>query len=559
MIKWGCFLLFATFTLIAPLTGYAGSCDTASIQAIAPSGTTIASAVETQAGRTNYCDIVATTTATGAGGDVINLQIGLPDASSWNSGFLFTGNGGFAGGIALDVADLQTFGYAVAATDTGHQGEGTDASWALNNPQAVRDFDFSAIHKTTVIAETIVSGYYGNSTYNSFFAGCSTGGRQGLVEAQKYPSDYDGIVAGDPAMGDPFIGFNWNFQALLQSPDTYLDPDAIKLVDQTVTSECDGLDGVVDGLIQNPAACTFDPSSLLCPSGQTSGCLTAGQVATLKAIYGGAVDTHGNSLYPGYSVSNPAESDPTDAGWGVWLTGCKSLIPSGLCDLPNFNPTISEPWSSQSPPQLSPTQWLFMDGFLQNFVFNDPNYNPRTFSFSDQSSIDRVEDATARWGSDAMDADLTSFTSQGHKLLMYHGWSDPALTPYVSVNYYNSALAIVGSTMPDNVRLFMVPGMHHCQGGPGPNFFDTVTPLAQWVENGIAPDGIIATHFLNNDPKQAVQRTMPLCSYPEMAQYNGVGPVDDASSWSCPTSGAKGATLRHTGRRASGARESASQ
>ena len=519
-------------SLSRALPGWATTCNIPAIQAIAPKNTTIGSAVAKTSGAVSFCDISASITTDKANGNVVNFELGLPDASAWNSRFLFTGNGGFAGSIGFDSEDVQN-GFTVAATDTGHQGDGKDATWALNNTQGVKDFQYRAVHKSTVAAQEIISNYYNNATYYSYFSGCSTGGRQALVEAEKYPNDYDGILAGDPAMGDPYIHFNWNFQALLQSSDSYLDPNAVNLVDKTVTSLCDPLDGVTDGLIQNPAACTFDPNTLLCASGQTSGCLTSGQVATLDAIYADAVDTKGNLLYPGFSKSNPAESDSTDSGWGVWITGCRSTDTS--CDPPLFGTTTTEPWSAEVPPLVSPGQWTFSDAFLQYFVYGDPSYDSRSFSWVDQKEIDKVQDISARWGSDGMKANIKSFVNKGHKLLMYHGWSDPALTPFVSVNYYNSVQTILGSTTSSSVRLFMVPGMHHCQGGPGPNVFDALTPLTQWVEVGTAPDGIIATHYKNNDSTQPVDRTMPLCSYPELAQYNGVGPVDEATSWSCPS------------------------
>ena len=532
-------ILLLILTSASALSGFAAECDLASIQAISAKNTTVTSAALIAGGTRNFCEISASVITNSSTGDTLRFELGLPDVALWNSRFLFTGNGGFAGSMNLDVPDLQAFGYAVAATDTGHEGDGTDASWALNNIPAVENFEYRGVHESALAAQAILRSYYSNLPYHSYFTGCSTGGREGLVEAQEFPADFDGIVAGDPAIGDPYIGFNWNSHALLQSRDAYLDPNAINLVDQTVTSECDGLDGVIDGLIQNPAECTFDPNTLLCEPGQRSACLTAAQVAALRAIYSGSVDTHGNVLYPGYSMSNPAESNMNDAAWGVWMTGCKSIIPEAACHFPAFDPSVAQPWSFQDPPLNSPAQWLFMDGFFQDFAFNDPNYNARTFSFVNQTAIDEVQQAVARWGGDGTNADITAFTNAGHKLLMYHGWSDPALTPFVSVNYYNSVRAILGSTISNSVRLFMVPGMHHCQGGPGPNVFDTLIPLTQWVEDGIAPDGIIARHYQNNDPTLPVQRMMPLCSYPELAKYQG-GPVDDASSWFCPSTGSDG-------------------
>jgi len=186
-----------------------------------------------------------------------------------------------------------------------------------------------------------------------------------------------------------------------------------------------------------------------------------------------------------------------------------------------------------------PVWWDRQDSFMKYFVWSDANYDSRAFSFSDQASINKVSKETSKWGADAMNANLKPFVNKDHKLLIYHGWSDPSFSPLVSVNYYNSVQAKLGPTTSDSVRLFMVPGMHHCQGkGPGPNTFDELTPVQTWVETGVAPDGIIASHYANDDQSQPVDRTMPLCSYPEQAVYDGVDQVDNASSWSCQLVGA---------------------
>jgi len=510
---------------------FAVNCDSASIQAIAPKNTTISSATTT--GTPSYCDVMASITTDKAKGNVVNFEIGLPQASSWNSRFLFTGNAGFGGSIALDVSDLQTGGYATAATDTGHTALSNDASWALNNVQGVKDFEYRAVHDATVASEAIVGDYYSGASFHSYFNGCSTGGRQGLVEAQKYPKDFDGIIAGDPAIGDPFINFNASAQQILQTAGNFIDSGATKLLDEAVLSECDDKDGVVDGLIQDPSVCNFDPATLQCAPGQTSGCLSSGQVASFKAIFAGAVDTHGKPLYVGYSVSDVIESSPADSAWGNWLTGCPVTQP--ICLDPLFGPSAAEPWTGETPPLNSPGQWGFQEQVLRNFVFNNPNYDTRTFDFTSQKLINQVTNANKRWDGDGMKANLKSFTKLGHKLLMYHGWSDPALSPYISVQYYNSVQAVLGSSTTADVRLFMVPGMHHCQGlGPGPNNFDPLTPVTQWVEGGTLPNSIIASHHINDDPTKPVDRTMPLCVYPTLAQYNNIGPLNDSSSWSCP-------------------------
>ncbi|HLW70491.1 MAG TPA: tannase/feruloyl esterase family alpha/beta hydrolase [Candidatus Binataceae bacterium] len=513
---------------------YALSCDAGSIQAIAPGSSTVTSALETTTGTIPYCKIDASITTDAALGDVIHYEVDLPDASSWNSRLFFFGNGGFGGSIVLSPGALQA-GSAVAATDTGHTAANDDASWALNNVPAVLDYEYKALHETVAASEQILSGYYGAPVYHSYFSACSDGGRQGLVEAQKYPNDFDGVVVGDAGIGQAYLGFNWNAQAILAGSSSFIDGNAIGLINSAVLAQCDGVDGVVDGLIQNPVACNFNPETLLCAPGQATGCLSAGQIVALNKIYQGAVDTNGVSLYPGLSVSDPAQSASLDAGWATYMVGCRA---SGVCQEPNF--TAAEPWASLA---RTPSQWGAQDEFFKDFIFNNPNYDTRTLKFTNQTLLNQIGALTASLGGEGMNANLTSFAHVGHKLIMYHGWSDPAFSPYVSVNYYNGVSAILGSSTTNSARLFMVPGMHHCQGlGPGPNSFDVITAITNWVEQGIAPDGIIASHHMNDDSTQPVDRTMPLCAYPEMAVYNGVGPVDTAASWSCGTSGASSAS-----------------
>jgi feruloyl esterase len=519
--------LFLVADLFVRTTGvFAAGCDVASIQAIAPSTSTITAAVETTSGTIPYCQINGSITTDEALGDVIHYEVALPDSGYWNLRFLFGGNAGLAGSISLDLNSLQN-GYAVASTDTGHTGANRDASWALNNTPAVLDFEYRAVHESTVAAEQILTSYYDNPAYHSYFAGCSTGGRQALVEAQDYPDDFDGIAAGDPAIGQNYLAFNWNEQAIL-SANNYLDSNAITLLNQAVLAQCDGVDGVVDGLIQDPAACSFNPATLACSPGQTTGCLTAAQIAAVNKIYQGPVDTTGASLYPGLSISDPAQSAPSDAGWAQVITGCAQ----SSCKLPSF--TAAEPWTGFP---LTPTQWDAQDGFYKYFIANNPNLDTRTMGLSNQAQLNTITSRTANLGGEGMNAALTPFVTSGHKLLMYHGWSDPIFSPYVSVNYYNNVQASLGSNTTDSVRLFMVPGMHHCQGfGPGPNTFDTVSALAGWVEQGVPPDGIVASHHIDDTLTKPIDRTMPLCAYPELASYDNAGPVNNASSWSCPTS-----------------------
>jgi feruloyl esterase len=513
------------------------TCDPASLQTLATKqgrllgkAVQIFAASESSLGGLPYCQITAIIVTEAKLNDKIFVAIDLPDPLFWNSRFLFTGDGGFGGRATPDTVHLQ-LGYAVAATDTGHESSSaTDATWALNNAPAIKDFQYLAVHESTRLAEAITTAYYDitSDSYFTYFDGCSTGGRQALVEAQKYPKDYQGIVAGAPAAGQFYLAYNWNSQATLVSSDAYLNIDQIDLLSAAVLSECDGLDGAVDGLIQDPRACNFNPLTLLCASGQTTGCLTQGQINTVNAIWQGAMDTKGKQLYPGFAESDPASSSGLDVAWDQYLAGCPHF---NDCALPDF--TAAEPWP---PPTFVPPPiwWDRQDSFMKYFVYSDASYNSRAFSFSDQASIKKDSKKTSKWGADAMKANLKPFVNKGHKLLIYHGWSDPSFSPFVSVNYYDSVQSILGLSTPDSVRLFMVPGMHHCQGkGPGPNTFDEITPVLTWVEQGVAPDGIIASHYTNDDPSQPVDRTMPLCAYPEQAVYDGVGPVNDASSWSC--------------------------
>ena len=534
------------------------TCDPTSLQTLVNKRTGISIATETSIATTSggtlpYCQIVAITSTDPQAGDKMFVAIDLPDPAFWNGRLLFTGNGGFAGRATPDTIHL-ALGYAVAATDTGHEAtSGTDGSWALNNPTAIKDFQYLGVHDSALLAQKILNGYYDKKTkdYPSYFDSCSTGGRQALVEAQKYPGDFEGIVAGAPAAGYFYLGYNWYSQAELSVPPpagsggtlgtggSYLNVCEINALGAAILQECDGKDGVVDGLIQDPRVCNFDPNTLLCPSGTTcghggppGGCLTTDQIATVNAIWSGPVDTKGNQIYPGFTESDPDSIVSLDISWPQNLAGCTE---SGSCST-TIDFTGAEPWSAYS---QTPVWWSRQDQFLRYFVFSDASYDTHSFSFTDQKSINKVNNVTKKNGADGMDANLKPFVNKGHKLLMYHGWSDPDFSALVSVNYFTSVQQILGASTTDSVRLFMAPGMHHCQGkGPGPNTFDELTPVVNWYEQGVAPDGIIATHYTQDDPTQPVDRTMPLCSYPEQAVWNGLQPVNDASTWSCPSSGA---------------------
>jgi feruloyl esterase len=492
-------------------------CTQPAIQSIAPADTTIVSATPVTV-PVAYCNIFGYVTTPGP--NQVNFQLGLPTA--WNGLFLFVGNGGFAGSLTSNILPVVagvSLGVATALTDTGHQGASAfDASWALNNQAKQDDFLVRAVHVSTVASKAIIQGFYGGGIVTSAFFGCSTGGRQGLVQAQQYPEDFDGIMAGAPALGNNFAGNNWNIHHLTASPESYLPPDKIALLDAAVLENCDGRDGVIDGLIQDPRKCTFNPENLRCKSGNTTDCLTKEQVKLVKTIYAGAATEDGEQIYSGFAKSDP--SGPN--GWARWITGLQP---------PNALGT-AQPWVAPAAP---PLQFILQDQFLKYFVFSDPNYNSLTFDLNNEDDRMQLAEVIDRGGATATNPDLSAFINRGGKLLLFHGWSDPALSPLETVKYYKNVVETLGGgfeRVQESVRLFMVPGMQHCSGGPGPNVFNAGTPLVSWVLTGVAPDQIIATHFQDNNPTGPVTRTMPLCPYPEVAVFTG-GDVNVAANWVC--------------------------
>ena len=502
-------------------SAFAADCTKSSIQKISPANATIVSATP-QSDPVAYCDVLGYVTTLHPTPNQVSFELTLP--AEGNGRFLFIGNAGLAGGLGFpevypdfeDITSLTIAGFAIAFTDTGHQGNFLDGSWALNDPTKQDDYLFRGVHVTAIAGKTITNSFYGWRS-RTYFAGCSDGGREALVEAERYPTDFDGIVAGDPAIGEAISGFNWNQEHLTVDADHYVPVDKLALVDAAVLNSCDLADGVADGLIQDPRKCTFDPASLLCSSGDSSTCLTQGQVASLKAVYGGATKRYGQPVYLGFSKSDSA----ADGSWGTWISG---LVPPDAPGTPG-------PWSD---PQLAPWQFIFQDQVLKYFVFY-PGYNSLSFDIN-SSDMAQLHSVWNRGGGEAANPDLSAFEDHGGKLIIYHGWSDPAVAPLETVHYYqavNDQLGGLDSTR-RFARLFMAPGTQHCIGtGPGPNVFDPLMPLIDWVEKNMEPKAIVAAHFKDNDPSTGViTRTMPLCPYPESAQFRG-GDITEASNWSC--------------------------
>jgi feruloyl esterase len=435
-------------------------------------------------------------------------------ASGWNGRFQGIGNGGFAGSIGHEpMLNAVAHGYATAATDTGHQAGFTDAGWAREHPEKIVDFGYRAIHEMTVTAKAIIHTYYGQDAAHSYFSSCSNGGRQALMEAQRYPNDYDGIIAGAPASYWTHLLANavWNLLAL--DGDGYIPPKKLPAIQEAALAACDALDGVKDGVIEDPARCHFDPAVLECHGAETDSCLTTMQVTALKKLYAGGCFAGGKALFPGYAPGGEAGL----GNWSVWITG---------------------------PAPGRSLMFAFGTQFFKNMTFGDPAWDYRTFNVDRDT---KAADEKLAPILNATDPELGRFRARGGKLILYHGWSDAAIAPGNTIDYYESVEAKMGAHRTrEFVRLFMVPGMQHCYGGPGPNSFgqlrvgsgdadhDMDAALERWVEKNIAPERIVAAKHKNDlDPKSEVLRTRPLCAYPDVARYTGNGSTDDAASFVC--------------------------
>jgi feruloyl esterase len=380
-------------------------------------------------------------------------------------------------------------GYAAASTDTGHVGG--SASFALGHPEKVIDFGWRAVHEMTVASKKIITAYYETAPRYSYWNGCSAGGRQAMKEAQRFPADYDGIIAGAP-------GLDWTgraaqavhvAQSLQKDPSAKLSPAQAGLVHTAVLQACDARDGVKDGVVENPATCSFDPGVLQCRGVEDASCLSPAQVTTVRMLFSSQVNPKSKRVIAGLQPGS--ELGWTDMGWTA------SARATGL------------------------------DQF-RYIVLKDPRWEIDKFNFAvDIARADDVDDGTIN----ALDPNLEPFIDRGGRLIHYHGWSDPQISPMNSVQYHQRVLETLGGAakVHGSYRLFMAPGMGHCGGGEGPNTFDMVAALEQWVEQGKAPDQIIASRSVRG----TVDRTRPLCPYPQVAAYKGSGSTDDASNFVC--------------------------
>ena len=450
----------------------------------------------------------------------IKMEVWLP-LGEWNGKFQGRGNGGFAGEIdyhAMAVAVHQ--GYATAGTDTGHAAAGTDARWALNHPEKIVDFGYRAIHEMTQTAKTVIKEFYGNRLQHSYFASCSNGGRQALMEAQRFPADYDGIIAGAPANYWTHLVTSavWNAQATTSDDASYIPASKLPAIAGAVNEACDAQDGVTDGILNDPRKCRFDPATILCKAENSDKCLTAPQVTALKKLYEGAQDSHGNKIFPGLLPG--AEDGP--GGWAPWITGQapgKSLL------------------------------FAFGGGFFTDMVYDNPDWSYKNAELGE--AVNAADTKLAKT-LNATDANLGPFKTRGGKLIIYHGWDDPAISALNTVDYYNQVVSTMGKQNVDAfARLYMVPGMQHCDGGVGPDSFGQSGPspvendaqhslqlsVERWVEKGVAPSTIIATKYAGRGASGDVEMTRPLCPYPQIAKYKGSGDSNDAANFACEVGG----------------------
>ena len=419
----------------------------------------------------------------------ITSEVWLPQ-SGWNSKFQQVGNGAWAGSIQYGaLAAALRRGYAAASTNAGHTGE--DASFALGHAEKLIDFGYRAVHETAVQSKGTIAAYYGRAAELSYFTGCSGGGRMAFQEAQRFPTDFDAVLAGAPGYDrvNQSVQMLMNAKATLDHPGSMIPPSKYGVIHRAAVSACDAADGLKDGLISDPLNCHFDPKVLECKGADAADCLTSAQVAAAIKIYAGVKNPRtGTEIFPGLEPGSELQ-------WGG---------PAG------------------GPAPLAVGSDLF-----KYVVFKDPHWDFRTFDLArDYDAVHQIDSLDLSPTS----PDLKSFAARGGKLLIYHGWADQNVAPRSSVKYYAKLVETISEKrVNDSVRLFFAPGMAHCGGGDGPNTFDALTALEQWREQGKAPTEIIASHLTND----RVDRTRPLCPYPQVATFKGTGSIDQADSFLC--------------------------
>jgi feruloyl esterase len=445
--------------------------------------------------------------ATGLLDPEIAFEVSLP--AQWNGRFYMIGNGGFAGdaldnpGRVAQRVEALRLGFA----NTGHDvRKEPGATFVLSNPQKAIDYAYRAVHLTAKTTKEITKHYYSKSISHAYWNSCSNGGRQGLIEAQRFPDDFDGVIANSPWVDQTgfTVGAMWNQKALSA---VSLTPAKLAMVADKVMEKCDAIDGLKDGLIDDPRKCDFNPARdvAACSAGSDGpDCLTAEQAAAMAKVYNGP-SSNGKLFFPGYMPGSEAVTGLFGGGTGsAWL-----------------NVIVT------TQPDRKPADFNLAEGTIQYLAPKPPkpDYDYQTFDF------DRDPHVLDAWSklADAKNPDLSKFRKHGGKLLMTYGWADSILQPMMGVNYFEEAVAKNGPNTTEFFRLFMAPGMGHCGGGIGPDRHDAMTAMIDWVEKGKAPESMTASRVVDNQ----VVRTRPLCSYPQVARYSGQGSIDEAANFHC--------------------------
>jgi len=420
----------------------------------------------------------------------IEMELWMP-VENWNGKFLAVGNGGWAGNIETGaMGTALNRGYATASNDTGHnRTNGADGAFALGAPEKVIDFGYRAMHEMTIQSKALIQSFYKQGPRLSFYQGCSTGGRQGLSEAQRYPEDFDAIIAGAPVYNQTRLHASQMslMVEMLKKPESILSNAKKTTVANAVLGACDQQDGVKDDIVNNPQMCKFDPAALLCKAGDADSCLTAAQVETAKKAYAPVKLKTGELVYPPHSFG-------FEAGWRM-------------------------PTAGGTPPNLPGDSFRILG-------HQDATWNLNSFELDSDLALALKNGGNAI---DAINPDLSKFKARGGKLLLYHGWADPGPAPENTINYLNAVNKQVSGNNSDWMRLFLLPGVGHCSGGTGPDQVDYLTALENWREKGVAPNEVLATRNRQDLPRM----TRPLCAYPQVAKYSGSGDTNDAKNFSC--------------------------
>lgn len=468
-----------------------------------------------------FCRVVGTSRPTSD--SVIHFEVWMP-VSGWNGKLDHGGNGGYGGSLSTPGGFMLNGllrGYATTGSDMGHNSAATPgASFALGHPEKIADWGYRANHVTSVAAKLIIGAFYGAAPRLSYFTGCSDGGHEALMEAQRFPDDYDGIVAGASAnfWTHQSAAWVWEARATLEDPASFIPLSKLPMINAAAVAACPG---IVPTVIDDPTSCAFDPGSLLCAGADAPSCLTAAQVTAVRKIYAGPRNPRtGARIYPGLERGSEAAGGSLGAG-GSW----SALI-------------------------AGPQTFLGGD-FYKYMVFNDPGWDFRTLDFDHDIAF---ADSKMQAIIDSTNPDLSDFEALGGKLIMYHGWADPLVNPRNSIDYLRSVAASGRGEGEDDddgfarrtrgfIRLFMAPGMTHCAGGPGLNTFDTLTALERWVEEGEAPDKLIASHTALAFPDNVMSATppagdfsRPLCPWPQVAHLTARGNKTEAGSFVCARS-----------------------